>query len=62
VAREALFQLFSAAQPYAELPRERFEAVLRMLAEGYASRHGQRARTCTATVSTTCCADAVARG
>ncbi|SDH92167.1 ATP-dependent helicase Lhr and Lhr-like helicase [Pseudomonas panipatensis] len=40
---EALFQLFSAAQPYAELPRERFEAVLRMLAEGYASRNGQRA-------------------
>ncbi len=40
---EALFQLFSAAQPYAELPRERFEAVLRMLAEGYASCNGQRA-------------------
>ncbi len=39
---DELFQLLSHAQPYAGLPRERFDAVLRMLAEGYASRNGQR--------------------
>ncbi|MEE9099977.1 DEAD/DEAH box helicase [Pseudomonas nitroreducens] len=39
---DALFELFTAAQPYAELTREHFDAVLRTLAEGYTSRIGQR--------------------
>ncbi|SDJ66027.1 ATP dependent helicase, Lhr family [Pseudomonas delhiensis] len=39
---DELYQLLTHAQPYAGLPRERFDAVLRMLAEGYASRNGQR--------------------
>jgi ATP-dependent Lhr-like helicase len=30
------------AAPYAELAREQYDAVLRMLAEGYTSRHGPR--------------------
>ncbi|MED5609269.1 DEAD/DEAH box helicase [Pseudomonas sp. JH-2] len=39
---DELYQLLTHAQPYAGLPRERFDAVLRMLAEGYTSRNGQR--------------------
>ncbi|WP_152224729.1 DEAD/DEAH box helicase [Pseudomonas sp. SCB32] len=39
---DALFELLTAAQPYAELTREHFDAVLRTLAEGYTSRIGQR--------------------
>ncbi|WP_447747299.1 Lhr family helicase [Pseudomonas nicosulfuronedens] len=39
---DALFELFTAAQPYAGLSREQFDAMLRTLAEGYASRNGQR--------------------
>jgi ATP-dependent Lhr-like helicase len=39
---DALFDLMRRASPYAELPRERFDAVLRMLAEGYLSRQGLR--------------------
>ncbi|OWP50695.1 DEAD/DEAH box helicase [Pseudomonas nitroreducens] len=39
---DALFVLFTAAQPYADLDRESFDALLRTLAEGYASRSGQR--------------------
>lgn len=39
---DALFDLVRGAQPYAALPRERFDAVLRMLAEGYTTRAGVR--------------------
>ncbi|AGI25272.1 putative ATP-dependent DNA helicase [Pseudomonas sp. ATCC 13867] len=39
---DALFELFTAAQPYADLTREHFDALLRTLAEGYNSRNGQR--------------------
>ncbi|WP_429255717.1 Lhr family helicase [Paraburkholderia sp. GAS334] len=39
---EALFDLFRHAAPYAGLDREQFDAVLRMLAEGYTTRHGAR--------------------
>ncbi|MCP1622270.1 DEAD/DEAH box helicase [Pseudomonas nitroreducens] len=39
---DALFELFTAAQPYAGLSREQFDAMLRTLAEGYTSRNGQR--------------------
>ncbi|CAG4889098.1 DEAD/DEAH box helicase [Paraburkholderia saeva] len=41
-SEDALFELFRRAAPYAELPREQFDAVLRMLAEGYTTRHGAR--------------------
>jgi ATP-dependent helicase Lhr and Lhr-like helicase len=40
---DALFECFRHAAPYAELARERYDAVVRMLAEGYTSRHGPRA-------------------
>ena len=39
---DALFDLMRRAWPYAALPRERFDAVLRMLADGYATRQGPR--------------------
>lgn len=39
---DALFDLFTAAQPYADLSREQFDAMLHTLAEGYTSRNGQR--------------------
>ena len=39
---DALFALMRRAWPYAALPRERFDAVLRMLAEGYTTRQGPR--------------------
>ena len=39
---DALFALMRRAWPYAELPRERFDAVLRMLADGYTTRQGPR--------------------
>ena len=39
---EALFDLVRGAQPYADLTRERFDAVLRMLADGYITRNGVR--------------------
>ncbi|MFL9964432.1 DEAD/DEAH box helicase [Paraburkholderia sediminicola] len=39
---DALFALMRRAAPYAELAREQYDAVLRMLAEGYTSRHGPR--------------------
>jgi ATP-dependent helicase Lhr and Lhr-like helicase len=38
-----LFELVRRAEPYAALRREDYDAVLRMLAEGYAGRHGVRA-------------------
>ncbi|MFP3244238.1 MAG: DEAD/DEAH box helicase, partial [Paraburkholderia sp.] len=41
-SEDALFDLMRQAAPYAELPREQYDAVLRMLAEGYTSRHGPR--------------------
>jgi ATP-dependent Lhr-like helicase len=40
---DALFALVRRAAPYATLEREQYDAVLRMLAEGYTSRHGPRA-------------------
>ena len=39
---DALFECYRHAAPYATLTRERFDAVLRMLADGYTSRHGPR--------------------
>jgi ATP-dependent Lhr-like helicase len=39
---DALFALMRGAWPYAALPRERFDAVLRMLADGYTTRQGPR--------------------
>jgi ATP-dependent Lhr-like helicase len=40
---DELFALVRRAWPYAQLRREDFNAVLRMLAEGFSTRHGQRA-------------------
>ncbi|WMY12439.1 DEAD/DEAH box helicase [Paraburkholderia phenoliruptrix] len=42
-SEDALFELMRRAAPYADLTREQYDAVLRMLAEGYTSRHGPRA-------------------
>ncbi|MFL6702687.1 MAG: DEAD/DEAH box helicase, partial [Paraburkholderia graminis] len=42
-SEDALFDLMRRAAPYAELTREQYDAVLRMLAEGYTSRNGPRA-------------------
>ncbi|WP_244186754.1 DEAD/DEAH box helicase [Paraburkholderia steynii] len=42
-SEDALFERFRHAAPYAALEREQYDAVLRMLAEGYTSRHGPRA-------------------
>jgi ATP-dependent Lhr-like helicase len=39
---DALYDMVRQAEPYADLTRERFDAVLRMLANGHAGRHGQR--------------------
>jgi ATP-dependent Lhr-like helicase len=39
---DTLFELVRRAWPYAALPRERFDAVLRMLADGYTTRQGPR--------------------
>jgi ATP-dependent Lhr-like helicase len=39
---DALFALMRRAWPYAALPRERYDAVLRMLADGYTTRQGPR--------------------
>ena len=39
---DGLFALMRRAWPYAALPRERFDAVLRMLADGYTTRQGPR--------------------
>jgi ATP-dependent Lhr-like helicase len=41
-SEDALFGLIRRAAPYAELTRDQYDAVLRMLAEGYTSRHGPR--------------------
>jgi len=38
-----LFDLVRRAWPYAELARESFDAVVRMVSDGFATRHGQRA-------------------
>ncbi|MGF6811474.1 ATP-dependent Lhr-like helicase [Paraburkholderia sp. Clong3] len=42
-SENALFDMLRRAAPYADLSREQYDAVLRMLAEGYTSRHGPRA-------------------
>ncbi|HEY2022460.1 DEAD/DEAH box helicase [Paraburkholderia sp.] len=42
-SEDALFEMVRRAAPYAALEREQYDAVLRMLAEGYTSRHGPRA-------------------
>ncbi|MEW9586142.1 DEAD/DEAH box helicase [Paraburkholderia sp. DGU8] len=39
---DALFAMMRRAAPYADLEREQYDAVLRMLAEGYTSRNGPR--------------------
>ena len=40
---DGLFDLMRGAWPYADLKREDFDAVVRMLAEGFATRNGPRA-------------------
>lgn len=40
---DELYRAFTRAAPYSRLPRERFDAVLKMLAEGFSSRRGVRA-------------------
>ena len=40
---DALFALVRRAGPYAHLPRERFDEIVRMLAEGFTTRRGPRA-------------------
>jgi ATP-dependent Lhr-like helicase len=42
-SEEALFELVRRAQPYADLPRSQYDAVLGMLAQGYTGRQGVRA-------------------
>ncbi|HEX8602667.1 MAG TPA: DEAD/DEAH box helicase, partial [Pseudoduganella sp.] len=42
-SEDELFALIRRAMPYAALARERYEAVLRMLTEGYTGRQGVRA-------------------
>ncbi|WP_271408784.1 DEAD/DEAH box helicase [Pseudomonas sp. Q1-7] len=39
---DELFQLMTRAMPYADLPRARFDALVRMLSEGYSGRQGVR--------------------
>ncbi|NPT57203.1 DEAD/DEAH box helicase [Paraburkholderia elongata] len=39
---DALFEMMRRAAPYADLEREQYDAVLRMLAEGYTNRNGPR--------------------
>ncbi len=39
---DALYRQLTAAQPYHTLSRERFDAVLQMLADGYTTRRGRR--------------------
>jgi ATP-dependent Lhr-like helicase len=39
---DELFEMVRRAQPYAQLERARYDAVLRMLAEGYTTRNGVR--------------------
>ncbi|KQQ97271.1 DEAD/DEAH box helicase [Massilia sp. Leaf139] len=41
-SEDALFELVRGAAPYAELDRRSYDALLRMLAEGYATRNGVR--------------------
>ncbi len=41
-SEDALFEMMRRAAPYAGLAREQYDAVLRMLAEGYTSRNGPR--------------------
>ncbi|MDB5775500.1 MAG: lhr [Herbaspirillum sp.] len=41
-SEDALFALVRRAEPYAQLDRAHYDAVLRMLAEGYAGRYGVR--------------------
>ncbi|MFT4178519.1 MAG: DEAD/DEAH box helicase [Thermomonas sp.] len=40
---DALFALVQRAWPYAALPREDFDALLKMLVDGFSTRYGQRA-------------------
>ncbi|WP_137818857.1 DEAD/DEAH box helicase [Pseudomonas sp. 2FG] len=41
-SEDGLYQLLTRAAPYVGLPRATFDALLRMLAEGYSGRHGVR--------------------
>jgi ATP-dependent Lhr-like helicase len=41
-SEDALFAMLRRAAPYADLDRDQYDAVLRMLAEGYTSRNGPR--------------------
>ncbi|VVD33235.1 Lhr-like helicase [Paraburkholderia dioscoreae] len=41
-SEDALFDMMRRAAPYADLTREQYDAVLRMLVEGYTSRNGPR--------------------
>ncbi len=59
---DALFALVRRAWPYRDLARDDFDAVVRMLADGYPRAAAARGATCTATRSTASCAGAAARG
>ena len=39
---DALFEVLRRAWPYREMPRQRFDQVIRMLADGYSTRRGRR--------------------
>ncbi|MEE3287520.1 MAG: helicase-related protein, partial [Pseudomonadota bacterium] len=39
---DALFEMLRRAWPYREMPRQRFDQVIRMLADGYTTRRGRR--------------------
>ena len=41
-AEEALYRAFSRAWPYRDLDREKFDEVVRMLAQGFSTRRGRR--------------------
>ena len=57
----ALYDRLRRAWPFRGLTREDFDAVVRMLAEGFATRHGRRGALSIATRSTECCAAGAAR-
>ncbi|RKP54888.1 DEAD/DEAH box helicase [Pararobbsia silviterrae] len=41
-SEDALYDRYRRASPYADLPRERYDAIVEMLAQGYTTRHGVR--------------------
>ena len=58
---DALFALVRRAWPYRELTREDFDAVVRMLADGFTTRRGPRAGYLHRDAVHSACASAAAR-